>query len=106
MGVSPLSDKSIRRIARTTGLDVVYAYGRGTKWHAFVTADHRHGVWHRREHTWCWIIPGIDRQPRCSSSCRTRFSQGPVVWDPPAGTPDVVYHTCDCGACPESRNAG
>jgi hypothetical protein len=45
MGASQLSAKSVRRIARATGLDIVRAWGHGGYVHGFVTADHRHGCY-------------------------------------------------------------
>lgn len=44
MGYRPLGQRWIRRIARVTGHDIVWAVGRGSYTHVFTTADHRHGV--------------------------------------------------------------
>lgn len=37
-----------RRIERVTGEKIVAASANGTYWHAFTTADHRHGEIHAR----------------------------------------------------------
>jgi hypothetical protein len=57
MGAQRLSDRSVRRIARSTGLTVVRAWGHGDSVMSFVTDDHRHGWWHRRTGEWGWDDP-------------------------------------------------
>ena len=49
MSAQRLSDKSRRRIERSTGLSIVRAWSHGGWGHriAFVTDDHRHGTWHK-----------------------------------------------------------
>ena len=96
MGANPLSDKSIRRIARSTGLPVIYGYGWGGYWHAFVTEDHRHGVWHRTSHQWEWN----NMTTVCSTSCRTRF---PETMPPVPAADWNTHHTCLCEACAARR---
>jgi hypothetical protein len=51
MSASRLSEKSVRRIERSTGLDVARAWSHGGYWLSFVVitpSGHEHGEWHRR----------------------------------------------------------
>lgn len=59
MGARPVSDTTVRRIARDTGHDVLFANGRGTDELEFVTTDHRHGTWNTRTGAWEWITPAV-----------------------------------------------
>lgn len=43
-----------RRIAHDTGQDVVRAWGFGGYYFDFVTRDHRHGWWHKKDGSWEW----------------------------------------------------
>jgi hypothetical protein len=52
MSAQRLSDKSIRRIERSTGLPVVRAWAHGGYVFNFVTADHRHGAWDKKTGRW------------------------------------------------------
>lgn len=54
MGAQVLSARSTRRIAKSTGQPVVRAWSHGGYVMGFVTADHRHGWWHRRDGDWDW----------------------------------------------------
>jgi hypothetical protein len=54
MGSQRLSPRRTRRIARETGQDVVRAWGHGGYWFDFVTGDHRHGWWFKKDGTWEW----------------------------------------------------
>lgn len=49
-----LSPRATRRIARSTGLDVVRAWSHGGYTMGFVTADHRHGWWDKKTEGWGW----------------------------------------------------
>jgi hypothetical protein len=73
VGVSILSVKSTRKIARLVGEDVLRAWGNGHPCRFdFVTPDHRHGSVDRRAGTVAW-----HPNTRCMSSCRTLFSGVP-----------------------------
>jgi hypothetical protein len=65
VGAQRLNDRSTRRIARSTGLDVVRAWSSGGYEFDFVTADHRHGWWSKRDGSWGWA--GDDVTPHYSS---------------------------------------
>lgn len=54
MSAQVLNDRSTRRIARSTGLDIVRAWSHGGYTMAFVTADHRHGSWDKKTGEWEW----------------------------------------------------
>jgi hypothetical protein len=69
MSAQRLSDRSTRRIANATGLDVVRAWSHGGYSMAFVTADHRHGWWDKKTSNWEW-----DNEPIHYSSCAELFS--------------------------------
>lgn len=71
MGSQILSPRSTRRIARSTGLDVVRAWGHGGYTFGFVTPDHRHGWWDKKTEEW-----GFDEgKPLHYTSCRMLFPQ-------------------------------
>jgi hypothetical protein len=54
MGHQRLGPKLTRRIARETGLDIARAWGNGGYWFSFVTTNHRHGWWHKKDGEWEW----------------------------------------------------
>lgn len=41
-------------------MEVVRAWSHGKYWMPFVTADHRHGIWHRYSHEVHWYDPGSE----------------------------------------------
>jgi hypothetical protein len=49
-----LSPRSTRRIARSTGLEVLRAWSHGGYTMDFVTVDHRHGWWDKKTGEWGW----------------------------------------------------
>jgi hypothetical protein len=71
MGTVRLGPKYLRRISRTTGLDVIRAWGWGGYTFGFVTSDHRHGYWHKRDQSWEFADPN-DRWQHVAS-CRELF---------------------------------
>ncbi len=68
MGRQALGAKWLRRIARTTGLDVRHGSANGGYVHAFTTADHRHGEIDIRTMEWSLL----KECPRFTS-CRKLF---------------------------------
>lgn len=72
MSAQRLSPRSVRRIAASTGLDVVRGWSHGDTVLTFATRDHQHGTWHRRTGAFTLDPPG---------SCRRYASC------PPAGQP-------------------
>ena len=52
MSAQVLNARSTRRIARSTGLNIVHAWGHGGYVMGFVTADHRHGSWDKKTGNW------------------------------------------------------
>lgn len=54
MSAQVLSPRSTRRIARSTGLDIVRAWSHGGYIMTFVTADHQHGMWDKKTGEWEW----------------------------------------------------
>ncbi len=55
MSAQNLSPRSVRRIARSTGIsDIVHGWAHGGYVFAFVTASHRHGYWDKRTGEWDW----------------------------------------------------
>lgn len=68
MSAQILNDRSIRRITRSTGLDIALAWGHGSHVMAFVTTDHRHGWWDKKTGEWWW-----DEDPIHYTSCRSLF---------------------------------
>jgi hypothetical protein len=71
MGSQRLSERSTRRIARSTGLDVVRAWAHGGYTFEFVTLDHRHGWWDKKTGEW-----GLDAgKPTHYTSCHELFPQ-------------------------------
>jgi len=93
MGMQPLSARSIRRIARTTGLDVIHGAANGGYWHAFVTSAHEHGAWHRHTHEWEWT------NAACTTSCKQLFPDTPPVRHGEAVT-DTPACVCDHDGLP------
>lgn len=73
MSAQRLSARSTRRIARSTGLDVVRAWAHGGYTMAFVTADHRHGYWHKT--TGEWRFAADDEALAHYVSCRELFPE-------------------------------
>lgn len=65
MSAQRLSARSVRRIARATGLDVLHAWSHGGYVMAFVTRDHRHGYFDKKTGDW-----EFDPDARCYTSCR------------------------------------
>lgn len=70
MGTRPVSPRLCRRIARDVGEPVLRAVGHGGHDFGFVTFDHRHGVWAKRDGTVAWVD-----QPMHWSSCRWLFGE-------------------------------
>lgn len=54
MSAQRLNAKSIRRIERDVGLSILRGWGHGGSGFAFVTDDHRHGFWDKKDQTWDW----------------------------------------------------
>lgn len=81
MGSQRLSPRSTRRIARSTGLDVVRAWAHGGYWFDFVIADpgrpdgHRHGEWNKTSGEWRMLL-----EPVHYDTCRELFPR-PVSTD-------------------------
>lgn len=71
MGAQRLSPKSTRRIERSIGEPVLRAWSHGGYWMAFVTPEHRHGWWHKRDGEVEW-----DDNPTHYSSCSEMFEGG------------------------------
>jgi nitric oxide reductase large subunit len=65
-----LSDRAMRRIAASTGLDLACAWGHGGYIMRFVTADHRHGWWDKKTGEW-----GYEDAPMHYASCRELFPE-------------------------------
>jgi hypothetical protein len=74
MGWRKLSPRSTRRIAQTTGLDIVHAAGCGGYVHWFLTADHRHGHYDIKTSEY-ELLPPDD--PCTHTSCGTYFPDHP-----------------------------
>lgn len=74
MSAQVLNARSTRRIARSTGLDIVRAWSWGGYTMAFVTADHRHGWWDKKTGEWEWETGQIFHY----SSCRELFPKEPT----------------------------
>lgn len=68
MSAQRLSDRSRRRIERSTGLTILRAWGHGGYVFAFVTDDHRHGFWDMKTGDWEWQEP-----PTHYTSCEELF---------------------------------
>jgi hypothetical protein len=69
-----LSPRSTRRIARSTGLDIIRAWAHGGYTMDFVTADHRHGLWDKKTGDWEWETGRVFHY----SSCRELFPEEPT----------------------------
>lgn len=67
MSAQRLSARSIRRIERDTGLDIKMAWAHGGYTMDFVTAEHRHGWWDKKDRTWGFFAPGdlLHYYPSC-----------------------------------------
>jgi hypothetical protein len=63
-----LNARSTRRIAASTGLEIVRAWGHGGYTHAFVTVDHRHGWWDKKTGQWAY-----EDDPMHYTSCAELF---------------------------------
>jgi hypothetical protein len=72
MSAQILNARSTRRIARSTGLDIIRAWGHGGYTMAFVTADHRHGLWDKKTGNWQYSAG----QTVHYSSCDDLFPEG------------------------------
>jgi hypothetical protein len=78
MGSQRLSPRSTRRIARSTGLDIVRAWAHGGYVFDFVIADpsapdgHRHGVWDSKTGEWELLPPDSARIGHYTT-CRELF---------------------------------
>jgi hypothetical protein len=70
MGAQVLSPRSTRRIARSTGLNIIRAWSHGGYVMGFVTSDHKHGRWDKKTGDWEWEREGEFLH---YSSCRTLF---------------------------------
>ncbi|AII28183.1 hypothetical protein VC74_gp87 [Mycobacterium phage Sparky] len=68
MSAQRLSDRSKRRIERSTGLSIVRAWSHGGYIFDFVTDDHRHGAWDKRTGEWTFHT-----DPTHYSSCADLF---------------------------------
>lgn len=65
MSAQVLSARSTRRIARSTGLDVVRAWSYGGYVMAFVTSAHEHGTWDKKTGEWEWEQPPVRHFTSC-----------------------------------------
>lgn len=73
MSAQRLSEKSVRRIAASTGLTILRAWSHGGYTMNFVTDDHKHGTWNKPSGEW-----EFDKNPTHYSSCRDLFPG----WEP------------------------
>lgn len=74
MGAQILSPRSTHRIARSTGLKVVRAWGHGGYVMGFVTAAHEHGWWDKKTGEW-----GFEDDVVHYTSCATLFPSDPTL---------------------------
>ena len=88
MSAQTLNPRSTRRVARSTGLDVIRAWSHGGYTFSFVTADHRHGWWSKKDGVWGWDEDG-GLSPHYSS-CHELFPAPPVGLGVTARTPGVT----------------
>ncbi|HZB28944.1 MAG TPA: hypothetical protein VE465_02140 [Streptosporangiaceae bacterium] len=88
MSASVLSARSTRRIARSTGLDILRAWSNGGYTMAFVTADHRHGWWDKKTGDWELYTGDVMHY----SSCDALFPRHPFERPPMA-----KFEVCWCG---------
>lgn len=58
MSSQRLNARSIRRIERVTGLEILRAWSHGGYIFDFVTPDHRHGWIDKKSGEWGWEPPG------------------------------------------------
>lgn len=76
MGLNGLSDKSVARIARATGLtNIVRAtvYSHHQHWLVMLTLDpHRHAEFNKQD-GWCTLFPAGPMKGLCTSMCRDLF---------------------------------
>ncbi|ASR85769.1 hypothetical protein SEA_EDUGATOR_72 [Mycobacterium phage Edugator] len=61
-----LSAKSVRRIERSTGLQIVRAWAHGGYTFEFVTADHEHGTWNKKTGAWSFHTGRVVHYTSCS----------------------------------------
>jgi hypothetical protein len=66
-----LSERSIRRIERSTGLSIRRAWSHGGYTFTFVTDDHRHGWWDKKTGLLVWPPGNVAHY----SSCREMFPE-------------------------------
>lgn len=85
MSAQQLNAKSVRRIARATGLPVIGGWSHGGYNLGFVTEDHRHGVFDKKTGEWWWEEPVSHY-----TSCHERFGDYPA--EPPLPPPPVAAH--------------
>lgn len=70
MGAQRLSEKSTRRIERSTGLSIWRAFSNDNTLRVFITNDHQHGVWNRLTEEWRFI-----EKPLHFTTCPERFPE-------------------------------
>jgi hypothetical protein len=73
MGTSRLNPRNTRKIARATGLNVIMAWSGGGYDLGFVTSDHVHGVFHKKDETWEVFDKDPDKLGNHMTSCRELF---------------------------------
>jgi hypothetical protein len=66
-----LGDKSIRRLERVTGQDILRAWGNGGYVLSFVATAHRHGWFDKKTEQWGWD----DEPVQHYVSCRELFPE-------------------------------
>lgn len=64
MGAQRLGAKALRRIERTIGEPVLRGWASGGYTFGFVTPDHRHGWWNKKDQSWGWY-EGCQRYTSC-----------------------------------------
>jgi len=65
MGCSVLNARSTRRIARSTDQKVIRAWSHGGYVFGFVTDDHRHGWWSKKDSSWGWEAEPVTHYASC-----------------------------------------
>ena len=71
MGTQPLSDRTVRRVSRNTGLVLAFGAAHGGYTYSLVTVDHRHAWYDLKSGDWGWDDP-----PRSHfTTCRQLFPQ-------------------------------
>lgn len=95
MTASVLNPRSTRRIARSTGLDIVQAWSHGGYTMGFVTTDHRHGWWNKKTGDWGWNTGDVMHY----TSCAEMFPHHPYEQPPMA-----KFEVCWCGKPAEQHD--